>query len=393
MSIEDFTSPEATLSVQWLDRLNNAEDRIVECASDFAASLETTLRSAGYAPRRIDVGLRHLNASGVAFDVRGDVPQIAADDFESLAGTVLRAALARHRLSGRLQPRLIAHLAPRLPVARATSLGPVYALEPSHGVTPEPRRWPLRRIAVGVVVGLALGVLGLPRLGAPVAEAPQSASSPRAAVAPDASAPGTSGLATALRTTPPASPAFVDPLTTPSPRWPNDPSGSAWFGAGAFHLFAREPGRYVSVPVPLDGTVGDASLDAVFQKVGGPDGGGFGFIVRSATPTAPDPVGQTGYFVVAQITDAGDVGIWQRDGSRWLEVLPWTHTDAIATGTHMNAVNLVMRGTTLQLSVNGQPIANVEDPTMAPRGGVAIFVGGDLNEVAVRSLRVDALAP
>lgn len=375
MSIEDFTPAEATLSVQWLDRLNNDEDRIVECASDFASTLEVTLQSAGYAPRRIDVGLRHLNGSGVAFEVRGDVPRIPAEDFRSLAGTVLRAALARHHLN-RLEPRLLAQIAPRPPATRATSLGPVYALRPDH---PEvvPRRWPVRRIAIGVVFGLALGVLGLPRFGSPPTDAPRVAESP--------SSDRTALTAQQL--------SFFDPLTAPSPGWPNDPQGSAWFGSGAFHLYARQPGRYVSVPVQLGGTVADASLEAVFQKVGGPDGGGYGFVVRSATTAVRDSTSQTGYFVVAQVSDNGDVGIWQRDGSRWLEVLPWTHSAAVATGTRMNTVKLIVRGTNLQLSVNGQTIADVEDRTMAPGGGVEIFAGGDLNEVAVRSLRIESTAP
>lgn len=320
-------------------------------------------------PRRIDVGLRHLAGSTIAFDVRGDVPNILATDFSALAGTVLRSALSRHRLTGRIQPVLSAELAPRPTTARTTSLGSVYAVDSAPRGAHEPRRWPWRRVGLGVVAGLALGVVGLPRIESLSVALPPSGS-PRV---------------TSTSPPPSALTSYVTTFEQPLPSWPNDPRGSAWFSPGAYHLFARDAGRYIAAAVPMASAIADATLEAQFQKVRGANGGGYGFVVRSAWPDEN--------FVVAELSDDGYVGIWQRDAERWVDILPWTPTSAALPSAQPNTVGLLVRRTTLQMSVNGQAVAHVTASAMAPSGGVGIFTGGDQSEVVVRSLRVDPLAP
>src|SRR5262249_50677379 len=128
--------------------------------------------------------------------------------------------------------------------------------------------------------------------------------------------------ATAIRTlsTPiptPNSVLFAERFVAPLPNWPNDPLGTAWFVDGEYRLFARDPGRFVATGVPLNQTFRDIRLSAQFHKVSGPAGGGYGFIIRDQGPTADrDSRNQAGQYLVLEVGDRGDIGIWQREGTR-----------------------------------------------------------------------------
>src|SRR5207248_8147114 len=77
-------------------------------------------------------------------------------------------------------------------------------------------------------------------------------------------------------------------------RWPNDSSATAWLEPGGYHLFAREPGRFVAIGAPGMGPVRDTIVTASFRKVGGPPGGGYGIIVRDQWPGPRDGRSQIG---------------------------------------------------------------------------------------------------
>ena len=70
--------------------------------------------------------------------------------------------------------------------------------------------------------------------------------------------------------------------------WPNEPHATAWLEPGGYHLFAREPGRFVAIGAPGMGPVRDAIVTASFRKVGGPPGGGYGIIVHDQGPGPRD---------------------------------------------------------------------------------------------------------
>jgi hypothetical protein len=400
LGIDDQERDDVSLSVHWLDRLDN-DDLIVDCASAFAATLARTLESAGYEPRRIDVGLRHNNPHPVEFNVSGEVPSISAADFASLALITLRTTTRRYGLLGRLEPRLVAAVQPSeraAPATRTTSLGPVYAVDdrpsPSRG-----RGWPVARIVIGVVMGLVLGVLGLPRIelprflptpAVPQATAVQPAFPTAAAVQPAQPTPAVGGRPRQAPVGPRV--LFAERFGAPLPGWPNDPQGNAWFGGGAYRLFARQAGRFVAAGVPLSETVRDAVLSAQFHKVGGPAGGGYGLIVRAQGDSSErDSRGQAGQFLVVEVGDQGDFGIWQREGTRWIDIVPWTYSDAVHQGRESNALTVTTRGSTLRVEVNGETVADLSYTAMPASGGVGIFVGGDLNEVALEWLRVETM--
>jgi len=81
------------------------------------------------------------------------------------------------------------------------------------------------------------------------------------------------------------------------------------------------------------------------------------------------------------------MGIWRRDGDRWIDLLPWTPSDEVHRDHAANELSVRSVGPRLSLMVNGVEVASLVDSTLA-EGAVGVFVGGDFNEVAVERLRV-----
>jgi hypothetical protein len=164
--------------------------------------------------------------------------------------------------------------------------------------------------------------------------------------------------------------------------WPSAPQSTAWLTPGGYRLFAREPGHFVGLPAPGGERLRDVIVTARFQKVGGPPGGGYGLIVRDQ-PTEPrDGLQQAGRFYVLEAGDRGEVGIWRRDGDRWIDLVPWTVSAAVRPGGAANVLTVRALGPELTFEVNGAQVARVMDSTLS-EGRVGLFVGGDLNEVLV----------
>jgi hypothetical protein len=164
--------------------------------------------------------------------------------------------------------------------------------------------------------------------------------------------------------------------------WPNDPKSTAWLTGGAYQLFARQPSQFVAIGAPLDEVLGDVVVTGAFRKVGGPPGGGYGLIVRDQRSGPRDGITQDGQFVVLEAGDLGEFGVWRRDGTRWIDVIPWTPSEVVHRGAQPNQVVVQILGTDMTFFVNGIEIAGVRATTLS-RGGVGIFVGGDSNQVVL----------
>jgi hypothetical protein len=313
-------------------------------------------------------------------------------------------------------------------------------LEPRvAGVRSAPARSTLlTRLAIGLTLGIVLGFLGLPRLELPGLNLPGAAPAPApVATAPPAAAPEILSIRdlaeptpmTEVETTPTPATRFAPaPLVTPAPTmpislptpilvptptavstpprasaaifddtfvnpiagWPNDPLGTAWFGPGGYRLFARESGNFVATGIPLDQPLEDVKISAQFHKAGGPGGGGYGIIVRDqGAPSDRDGQNQSGEYLVLEVGDRGDIGIWQRDETHWIDIVPWQHSDAVQVDKSANTLVVTTRGPGLMFEVNGQIVAAVSYDKLPTTGGVGVFVGGDLNEVALERLQID----
>lgn len=175
---------------------------------------------------------------------------------------------------------------------------------------------------------------------------------------------------------------FDDRFVSSQSSWPNNPDSTAWFADGAYRLLARQPGQFVAIGAPLRERFRDVVVTGAFRKVGGPVGGGYGLIVRDQGPGARDGVNQLGAFYVFEVGDKGEVGIWRRDGDKWVDILPWAPSNAVSQGNTTNTLSVQAIGQQLTFSVNNQRVSSHTDGTLQ-EGSVGIFVGGDNNEVVI----------
>lgn len=169
--------------------------------------------------------------------------------------------------------------------------------------------------------------------------------------------------------------------------WPSDELGTAWLAGGSYHLVPRDPGRFVAVGVPGTDGLQDVVLAADFRKLGGPAGGGYGLIVRDQSLAARDGHSQVGRFYVFEVGDRGDIGVWLRDHDRWVDLLPWTASDAVHPGHEANQLTATAIGDRLSFMVNGIAVASQQD-TLLERGSLGVFAGGDGNDVEVDRVSV-----
>ncbi|MDQ3809137.1 MAG: hypothetical protein M3336_02490, partial [Chloroflexota bacterium] len=238
--------------------------------------------------------------------------------------------------------------------------------------------------AISTVAALATAFVA-PSLATPTAPSPTA--TPRSPVAlQPTSSPSPSPTDSAPSPAPSARTLLDERFGDNQRGWPDNASSTAWLADGVYHLFPRTPGRFVAVGAPL-APLGDVTVSGSFRKVGGPAGGGYGLIIRDQAPGTRDGLNQEGQFVVLAVGDRGEFGIWRRDGSRWLDLIPWTATELVRTGLEPNDLVVRVSGTRLGFLVNGRLLAEVAEATLL-RGGVGIFVGGDLNHVVLERFTV-----
>jgi LPXTG-site transpeptidase (sortase) family protein len=163
--------------------------------------------------------------------------------------------------------------------------------------------------------------------------------------------------------------------------WPQGPGSTIRIVDGTYRLTASSPGKFVAVGAPTATVFDDVEVDGVFRKIGGPPGGGYGLIARHQD-TPADGVQQGGRYYVLEIDDRGRFGVWRRDEDHWIDLLPWTPSEAVQRGTAVNHLAVRASGAQLAFTVNGLEVATVTDATL-PSGRAGIFVGGDFNDVAV----------
>ena len=248
-----------------------------------------------------------------------------------------------------------------------------------------PRRLIPAVLLVTVAAIAVVAVVVMRGASGPLFEASEAEGRLGTAGAPDSgSAPGdpsSLGSAVPLRT------AFEVRFAEGPAGWPNDPSSTAWFADGGYRVFARTPGQFVAIGAPTTERFGDMVVSATFRKVGGPAGGGYGFIIRDQGPGPRDGVNQNGQYYVLEVGDRGEYGIWRREGDRWLDLIPWTPSDVVPRGNATNELMVQANGQELTFLVNGRVLAHLVGAVLRD-GGVGIFVGGDLNEVVVERFSV-----
>jgi hypothetical protein len=171
--------------------------------------------------------------------------------------------------------------------------------------------------------------------------------------------------------------------------WPNDPTSTAWLTESGYRMFARTAGKFVAVGAPGVGPLRDVTLTGTFRKVGGPAGGGYGFAVRDQADGARDGINQSGHYYVVEAGDRGEMGVWRREGDRWIDLVSWKPSPVVRAGDASNELTVRVTGDQLVFLVNGIEVAR-ETGTVFANGTVGVFVGGDGNDVLLQSLRIES---
>jgi hypothetical protein len=336
------------------------------------------------------------------------------------AGLVIVVAMATSRQGWRrwlrVPPRSSAEKAELRPNKLSLGMGPATVRGGSRVFGRVPR-WsapprPLVTVGIGLVVAsgaMAAASVVVPRANPRPAGDRTAVVSPAAAPQPASAAGNPASALAGSQAAPVAGPLVRAPLPgaagspTPTtaldqrflghpPGWPDDHDLTAWFDSDGYHLFAREPSRFVAVSAPPASNVRDVTARAIFRKVGGPPGGGYGIIVRDQGGSARDGLDQGGRFYVAEVGDRGQVGIWRRDDDHWTDLVPWTDSATVRTARATNELEVRAIGAHLTLVVNGIRAASADDVELGS-GAVGIFVGGDLNEVVLDRFVVELPKP
>jgi hypothetical protein len=254
-----------------------------------------------------------------------------------------------------------------------------------------------------LIVG-ALMVLPLlqPGLATPTPAAAPTTQPPTRAAVQTQAAPvvvaGSTTVPTVPPTTPPrpgaptaqpASNALLDARFTGGPQkgWLENPPFAGWRD-GAYRFAARQATRFVAVPAPVPAQ-DNVLVSATLRKTGGPPGGGYGIIVRNQVQEQLDGANQSFGGYVLETGDLGEFGIWRRAGDRWIDLVPWTRSQAVRQGGSPNELVVKAQENRLLFTINGIEVARVDDDAL-PHGGVGVFVGGDLNEVALDRFTVQS---
>ncbi len=170
--------------------------------------------------------------------------------------------------------------------------------------------------------------------------------------------------------------------------WKDNAPFVAWTD-GALRLQARQPAHFVAVGAPINQLLRDVVVSATFRKTGGGPGGGYGLVLRDQGPGPRDGANQDMSAYVLEAGDQGEFGIWRRDGDHWVDLVGWTRSASVRPGESPNDLTARAVGSRLTFTINGTEVATVEDSVFAT-GKVGVFVGGDLNEVALDRFTVDA---
>jgi hypothetical protein len=152
----------------------------------------------------------------------------------------------------------------------------------------------------------------------------------------------------------------------------------------------RRPGEFVAVGLLADRHLRDVLVTATFHKTGGPPGGGYGLILRDQGPGPRDGLNQLGRYVVVEVGDRGEIGMWRRDNDQWIDLLPWTASASVRPLTAQNVIAFRVVGDQFTLSVNGTEVATRTDATL-PDGGAGVFVGGDDNQAVLTELALQTI--
>ena len=79
------------------------------------------------------------------------------------------------------------------------------------------------------------------------------------------------------------------------------------------------------------------------------------------------------------IDDSGVFSLGKREGGEWIDLIPWTSSDAILSGGSFNRLGINASGNELLAIINGELVGTVTDPTF-PMGAAGLIAQSNVDE-------------
>jgi hypothetical protein len=163
--------------------------------------------------------------------------------------------------------------------------------------------------------------------------------------------------------------------------------GDLWYADDQYHMRSKE-GKYLVMYAPTnDYRTGNATVRVTARSVDGTaPASGFGLIVHGER--SKDTQQLEDYALLILIGSTPKYEIIKHKGGKQTEVVPWTDSDTIRTGSNTNQLEVRARGTDLSFYINGQYVDRIKD-TENFKGGLAGFYTSGNTEVAFDDLEIE----
>ncbi len=163
--------------------------------------------------------------------------------------------------------------------------------------------------------------------------------------------------------------------------------GDLWYADDAYHMRSKD-GKYLVMYAPSnDSRTGNATTKVTARSVDGtPPASGFGLVVHGER--AKDTQELEDYALLILIGAEPKYEIIKHKGGKQTEVVPWTDSTTIRSGTNSNQLEVRARGNDLSFYINGQYVDRIKD-TENFKGGLAGFYTSGTAEVTFDDLEIE----
>lgn len=159
---------------------------------------------------------------------------------------------------------------------------------------------------------------------------------------------------------------WSDDFSDPSSGWQaeSDASAEVRYDDGVMLVLVRWPDKLSWASAGRD--LSDFRLSVVATQVSGPDDNEYGVLARMQDRQR---------FYIFAISGDGYYRVVKRDGDQEAQLSgDWAQSDAINQGVASNLLEIICKGETMTMLVNGVPLAQVRD-TSYERGDIGLYAG------------------
>ncbi len=161
--------------------------------------------------------------------------------------------------------------------------------------------------------------------------------------------------------------------------------GDIWYADDEYHMRAKSKTYLVMYAPSTDYKTGNAAVRVTARSVDGtPAATGFGLIVHGEKSKSGE---LEDYALLIYIGNEPKYEIIKHKAGAQTEIVPWTNSKVIRSGTNPNQLEVRAKGSELTFYINGQYVDRITD-TENFKGGIAGLYTSDTAEVAFDDLEI-----